>query len=292
MARSNIEALYELKAKVTVLKHAVAPLFDAAGRLHGGRIPSVCANTQEYFRDVSDHLARVNASIDTMRDTISTAMAVNLSMVTIEENEVTKRLAAWAGIFAVITAFAGIWGMNFEFMPELKSPWGYPAAIGLIVDLVRHHVLAVPQVGLAVTRHGDQYPSTGAVAIGNDRCRSGQGPTGVDATMYPTPCVIGALFSSAHAVLGAGRNASALQLPGEGFRSGNPLPSSLALPWRLPKPDAWFKAVQARPGRKMAICAAIQYQTAAALPRRFYCSASKDVRCSTSPAKAPSSPSP
>jgi magnesium transporter len=132
VARSNIEALYELKAKVTVLKHAVAPVFDAAGRLHGGRIPSVCANTQEYFRDVSDHLARVNASIDTMRDTISTAMAVNLSMVTIEENEVTKRLAAWAGIFAVITAFAGIWGMNFEFMPELKWPWGYPSAMGLI----------------------------------------------------------------------------------------------------------------------------------------------------------------
>jgi len=74
----------------------------------------------------------VNASIDTMRDTISTAMAVNLSMVTIEENEVTKRLAAWAGIFAVITAFAGIWGMNFEFMPELTWPWGYPAAMGLI----------------------------------------------------------------------------------------------------------------------------------------------------------------
>jgi magnesium transporter len=133
VARANIEALYELKAKVTVLKHAVAPLFDAAGRLHGGRTPGVCANTQEYFRDVSDHLARVNASIDTMRDTISTAMAVNLSMVTIEENEVTKRLAAWAGIFAVITAFAGIWGMNFEFMPELQWPWGYPAAIGLIV---------------------------------------------------------------------------------------------------------------------------------------------------------------
>jgi len=132
VARANIEALYQLKSKVTVLKHAVAPLFDASSRLYGGRTPGVCANTQEYFRDVSDHLARVNSSIDTMRDTISTAMAVNLSMVTIEENEVTKRLAAWAGIFAVITAFAGIWGMNFEFMPELKSPWGYPAAMGLI----------------------------------------------------------------------------------------------------------------------------------------------------------------
>ena len=151
VARANIEALYELKAKVTVLKHAVAPLFDAAGRLHGGRTPSVCANTQEYFRDVSDHLARVNASIDTMRDTISTAMAVNLSMVTIEENEVTKRLAAWAGIFAVITAFAGIWGMNFEFMPELTIAVGLSRRDRADRDLERHHVLAVPQVRLVVT---------------------------------------------------------------------------------------------------------------------------------------------
>jgi magnesium transporter len=134
VARSNIEALYALKSKVTVLRHAVAPLFEAAGRLHGGRTPSVCTNTQEYFRDVSDHLARVNASIDTIRDTIGTAMAVNLSMVTIEENVVTKRLAAWAGIFAVATAFAGIWGMNFDHMPELQWPWGYPAALALIAS--------------------------------------------------------------------------------------------------------------------------------------------------------------
>jgi magnesium transporter len=132
-ARSNIESLYELKSRVMVLKHAVAPLLEAAAKLHGGRTPSVCVDTQEYFRDVSDHLARVNASIDHIRDTISTALAVNLSMVTIEESEVTKRLAAWAGIFAVATAFAGIWGMNFEHMPELQSPWGYPIALGLIV---------------------------------------------------------------------------------------------------------------------------------------------------------------
>ncbi len=132
VARSNIEALYLLKNKVMVLKHAVAPLLEGAGRLYGTRAPEVCANSHEYFRDVGDHLARLNASIDTIRDTISTAMAVNLSMVTIEENEVTKRLAAWAGIFAVATAFAGIWGMNFAFMPELNWAWGYPAALGLI----------------------------------------------------------------------------------------------------------------------------------------------------------------
>ncbi len=128
-ARSNIERLYDLKRKVMQLKHAVAPLMDAVAKLHGGRVPRVCSNMQEYYRDVYDHLNRINASLDTIRDTIGTAIQVNLAMVTIEESEVNKRLAAWAGIFAVATAFAGIWGMNFEVMPELKWQFGYPAAL-------------------------------------------------------------------------------------------------------------------------------------------------------------------
>jgi len=131
-ARSNIERLYELKRKVMMLKHAVAPLMEAAGKLYGGRVPAVCANSQEYFRDVYDHLNRINASIDTIRDTIGTAIQVNLAMVTIEESEVNKKLAAWAGIFAVATAFAGIWGMNFKSMPELQWEYGYPAALAII----------------------------------------------------------------------------------------------------------------------------------------------------------------
>ena len=69
---------------------------------------------------------------ETVRETIATAIQANLSMVAIEDSDVTKRLAAWAGIFAAATAFAGIWGMNFEWMPELKWQWGYPAALGLI----------------------------------------------------------------------------------------------------------------------------------------------------------------
>jgi len=130
--RANIERLYDLKHRVTTLRHAVAPLMDSAGKLHGGRVPSVCVAATDYFRDISDHLARLQTSIDTIRDTIGTAIQVNLSMVTIEESEVTKRLAAWAGIFAVATFFVGVWGMNFEHMPELKWPWGYPMALGLI----------------------------------------------------------------------------------------------------------------------------------------------------------------
>ena len=92
-------------------------------------------NTQEYFRDVYDHLYRINTTIDTIRDTISTAIQVNLSMVAIDESEVNKRLAAWAAIFAVATAFAGIWGMNFKTMPELQWEYGYPTAIGIMFSV-------------------------------------------------------------------------------------------------------------------------------------------------------------
>lgn len=131
-ARASIEQLYALKQRAIALKRAVAPLLEGVGRLHGGRVPPVCAGAQDYFRDVVDHLARINASIDAVRDTIATAIQVNLSMVAIEDSEVTKRLAAWAAIFAVCTAFAAIWGMNFEHMPELKWRWGYPAGLALM----------------------------------------------------------------------------------------------------------------------------------------------------------------
>jgi magnesium transporter len=133
--RANIQRLYTLKRKVLTLKHVVGPLMDATSKLFGGRVPSLCANTQEYFRDVYDHLYRINTSIDTIRDTISTAIQVNLSMVAIDESEVNKRLAAWAAIFAVATAFAGIWGMNFKAMPELQWEYGYPAAIAIMVSV-------------------------------------------------------------------------------------------------------------------------------------------------------------
>ena len=134
VARESIKRLYALKQRLTVLKHAVSPLLEGVGRLHGGRVPQICAGTQDYFRDVVDHLIRINNTIDAIRDTIGTAIHVNLSMVTIEDGEVTKRLAAWAAIFAVCTAFAGIWGMNFEHMPELKWRYGYAMALGLIVS--------------------------------------------------------------------------------------------------------------------------------------------------------------
>jgi magnesium transporter len=131
-ARQNIERLYALKRRLQVLRHAVVPLMEATGKLFGGRVPPVCERSQDYFRDVYDHLVRSNATLESLRETIATAIQVNLSMVAIEDSNTTKQLAAWAGIFAVATAFVGVWGMNFQHMPELAWAWGYPLALGLI----------------------------------------------------------------------------------------------------------------------------------------------------------------
>jgi len=133
--RTNIERLYYVKQKLTTLKHATGPLLEYAGRLFGGRVPQVCSGLGEYFRDVHDHLVRLNQSIDTARDTVATAIQVNLAMITIGESEVTKRLAAYAALVAVPTMVAGVYGMNFKHMPELDWTWGYPFAIGLMVAI-------------------------------------------------------------------------------------------------------------------------------------------------------------
>ncbi len=133
--RANIEALYDLKHKLMTLKHAAGPLLDSIGKLYGGRVPQVCAGMSEYFRDVHDHLVRINQNIDSTREMVTTATSVNLSLIALAENETTKRLAAYAALVAVPTMVAGVYGMNFDHMPELKWLWGYPFALGLMFGI-------------------------------------------------------------------------------------------------------------------------------------------------------------
>ena len=133
--RANIEALYGLKQKLMLLKHAAASLLEAVSRLYGGRVPQLCVGLADYFRDVYDHLARLNQSIDTARDTVTTAISVNLAMITIGESEVTKRLAAYAALVAVPTLIAGVYGMNFAHMPELKWAFGYPLSLAAMAGI-------------------------------------------------------------------------------------------------------------------------------------------------------------
>ena len=134
---ANIEALYGLKRKLMILEHSGTPLLEVTGKLHGGRVPPSCMRLQDYFRDVHDHLVRLKQSIDSLRDMVTTAISVNLSLITMHENEVVKRLAAYASLVAVPTLIAGIYGMNFDHMPELRFAYGYPFALAsmVIVDL-------------------------------------------------------------------------------------------------------------------------------------------------------------
>jgi magnesium transporter len=133
--RENIESLYYVKQQLTTLKHATAPLVETVGKLFGGRVPHVCAGLGEYFRDVYDHLIRINQSIDAARETVNTAIQVALAMVNMGHGEITKRLAAYAALVAVPTMIAGVYGMNFAHMPELGWRFGYPLVLAAIAAI-------------------------------------------------------------------------------------------------------------------------------------------------------------
>jgi len=145
--RETIEALYSFKQRLMVLDHAISPLIEVTSKLHGGRVPPICAGLNDYFRDVYDHLARLDQATDNLRDMVSTALSVNLSLITLQESEVTKRLAAYAALVAVPTMIAGIYGMNFAHMPELNWRFGYPAAVGAMVAIDSYLVYRFRKAG-------------------------------------------------------------------------------------------------------------------------------------------------
>jgi magnesium transporter len=133
--REHIEALYSAKRKLMILKHATEPLLEATAKLFGGRVPQLCAALQDYFRDVYDHLLRLNQAIDSLRDMVTTGISVTISLITIQENAVTKRLASYGALIAIPTLIAGVYGMNFQHMPELYWFWGYPFALLLMAGI-------------------------------------------------------------------------------------------------------------------------------------------------------------
>lgn len=133
--RETMARIYALKRDLVSLKRAVSPLIDVCNRLDRLGDELLAADTRLYFRDVYDHVIRVNESLDHLRELLNTVLEANLSLVSVQQNEVTKRLASWAAIIAVPTMIAGIYGMNFEFMPELRQPFGYPAVMALMAGL-------------------------------------------------------------------------------------------------------------------------------------------------------------
>jgi magnesium transporter len=108
---------------------------DICSRLTRFDLALVPEDTKPYFRDVYDHAMRINEMADTLREVLATALDANLSMISVSQNKDTKRLAAWAAIIAAPTAIAGIYGMNFQFMPELGWRYGYEATLAGMVLL-------------------------------------------------------------------------------------------------------------------------------------------------------------
>jgi magnesium transporter len=140
--RETTAHIYHLKRELLDIKRAVAPLIDICNRLMRFDLSLIAEDTRPYFRDVYDHAIRINEMVDNLRELLTTALEANFSLISISQNEVSKRFAGWAAIVAIPTMIAGIYGMNFDFMPELRLSYGYPlVVVGIIAAcglLYRH----------------------------------------------------------------------------------------------------------------------------------------------------------
>lgn len=124
------ERIYKLKREVLEFHGAMAPLADPLDRLMMGKIPLVNEELRPYFRDVYDHLVRALDRVDAFRDLLTSVLEANLTQVSVRQNEDMRRISAWVAIAAVPTMVAGLYGMNFDHMPELGWKFGYPLVVG------------------------------------------------------------------------------------------------------------------------------------------------------------------
>ncbi len=134
-SRETTEQIYQLKRELLEVKRAVSPLIDICNRLMRFDIKLISEETQPYFRDVYDHVVRINEMVDNARELLNTALDANFSLISISQSEVSKKFAGWAAIIAVPTMVAGFYGMNFKFMPELNWEYGYPFVVTLTIFL-------------------------------------------------------------------------------------------------------------------------------------------------------------
>jgi magnesium transporter len=123
------ERIYRLQREVLQFRKASAPLVDPLAKLAAGHYVQIHPEIHDYFRDVNDHLIRARDQLDAMRDLLAGSLQANLAQVAVRQNDDVRRISAWVAIIAVPTAIAGIYGMNFEHMPELKWELGYPGAV-------------------------------------------------------------------------------------------------------------------------------------------------------------------
>jgi magnesium transporter len=134
-ARGNdsTQRIYFLKREVIEFHRAVSPLLPNLEALERGAYPQVDDELRRYFRDVADHARRIDEQINSQRELLTSILEANLALLSVKQNEVVRSISAWAAIIAVPTFLASIWGMNFEYMPELDERWGYPLALAMMV---------------------------------------------------------------------------------------------------------------------------------------------------------------
>ena len=130
---NHARRIYRLKREVLEFRRAVAPLLDPLDQLISGRVPLVGEELRPYFGDVRDHLLREAEHVEGLDALLTGALNANLANVGVRQNEDMRKISAWVAIIAVPTAIAGIYGMNFEHMPELDWVIGYPFALGVMV---------------------------------------------------------------------------------------------------------------------------------------------------------------
>jgi magnesium transporter len=129
----DVERIYQLKRDIIEMKRTVSPLSTPLHELANRAQRLVHPDIREYFRDVEDHLARVREQVQSYDELLGSILQAGLARLTVSENEDIRRISAWVAIAAVPTMIAGVYGMNFEHMPELSSTWGYPAVLALMV---------------------------------------------------------------------------------------------------------------------------------------------------------------
>lgn len=133
--RDVTRRLYDMQRELLTLKLAATPLQDILGQLVRLHPELIRDEVRPYFRDVQDHVTRVSDAINSMREMLGAAMNVNLSLITVRQNEVVKRLAGWAALLAAPTLLASWYGMNFRHMPELDNPLSYPVMIAVTASI-------------------------------------------------------------------------------------------------------------------------------------------------------------
>jgi magnesium transporter len=132
-ARGSIQRIYQLKRELVEFRRAVVPLQRPLDAIVAGRLSEVPKEIRRYFRDVTDHLTRTVEQVQSFEELLNSILQARLAQVTVEQNDDMRKIAAWAGIAAVWTSVAGIYGMNFHTFPELRWKYGYPTVIALCV---------------------------------------------------------------------------------------------------------------------------------------------------------------